>query len=204
MCLDQFSINSASSKAGIALDESGISWQSDRDHKFVQPSGFKSQVNPSATNCDTLLGKSGSHNYTDASGYNYCYWYPNDATTQYLHESYPGQISPLKGVTDEHFIVWMRTASMPTFRKLYGTIKGNFKSGDVITFNVTANYEVQSVSASKALVLTTVGEFGSKNSSLGVIYVVVGVFSLLFGVLFAVKELISPRPLGFKLPDGWE
>lgn len=29
-------------------------------------------------------------------------------------------ISPLVGVKDEHFIVWMRTSGRSTFRKLYG------------------------------------------------------------------------------------
>ena len=29
-------------------------------------------------------------------------------------------ISPLDGVKDEHFIVWMRTSGRAEFRKLYG------------------------------------------------------------------------------------
>jgi len=28
-------------------------------------------------------------------------------------------------MTDEHFIVWMRTAGLPNFRKLWGTIEGD-------------------------------------------------------------------------------
>jgi hypothetical protein len=31
---------------------------------------------------------------------------------------------------DEHFIVWMRTAGLPSFRKLWGRIEGGLTSGD--------------------------------------------------------------------------
>jgi len=30
---------------------------------------------------------------------------------------------------DEHFIVWMRTAGLPNFRKLWGRIDGDLKAG---------------------------------------------------------------------------
>jgi len=30
----------------------------------------------------------------------------------------------------EHFIVWMRTAGLPTFRKLWGKINQNLESGE--------------------------------------------------------------------------
>jgi len=36
---------------------------------------------------------------------------------------------------NEHFIVWMRTAGLSTFRKLWGKIEGDLKTGDY-TFEV--------------------------------------------------------------------
>jgi hypothetical protein len=32
-------------------------------------------------------------------------------------------------MTDEHFMVWMRTAALPTFRKLWGRIERNLDEG---------------------------------------------------------------------------
>jgi hypothetical protein len=197
-----FALDTTRSKAGIALDETGISWKSDRDSLYAQVSGFVYAANSGSEACDTLLGKTGASNYTDTSGFKYCFWYPNDATTEYLYEMYP-QISPLKGVTDEHFIVWMRPSSMPNFRKLYGSIEGNFKAGDVLTFNLTANFEVQSFDGTKKLVLTTQGEFGNKNSGLGEVYVTVGAICMFFAVLFAVKHLLMPRPVASVLIEKW-
>lgn len=48
-------------------------------------------------------------------------------------------ISPIDGVMDEHFIVWMRTAAVPTFRNLYGRIEHDLIAPAEITFNVTAS-----------------------------------------------------------------
>lgn len=48
-------------------------------------------------------------------------------------------ISPVDGVADEHFIVWMRTAALPTFRNLYGKIEHDLVAPAEITFNLTAS-----------------------------------------------------------------
>jgi hypothetical protein len=102
------------------MDEGGIAWASDKE-KFKQPSGFKSaEVTAGATCADANLPAT-CKAYTDpATGQEYLYYYPNDDTVQYLYESYPDQISPILGVTDDHFKVWMRPAALPQFRKLYG------------------------------------------------------------------------------------
>lgn len=37
---------------------------------------------------------------------------------------------------NEHFIVWMRTAALPNFRKLYGKIEKKVEKGQVLTFTI--------------------------------------------------------------------
>ncbi len=189
---------------GHELDEKDISWPSDRNVKFQQIDGFKkAKKSATATNCSTALGINNCKEFTDASGQDWFFFYPDDESVQYLYESYPMIVSPLEGVENEHFIVWMRTAGLPTFRKLYGKIHGNFKEGDKLTFKVSANFEVNSFDGSKSIVISTVGDFGGKNSFLGVAYIVVGSVSLLLALLFGLKQLISPRQLGDTRYLGW-
>ena len=124
----------------------------------------------------------------------YAYHYPDENTTQYLYETYP-QISPLDGVTDEHFIVWMRVATLPTFRKLYGYIEQPIPAGTTLTFRILCNYVVESFGGSKSLVVSTNNILGGKNSYLGRTFYVVGFFCLACGCFFAAKHWFRPRKI---------
>jgi hypothetical protein len=55
-----------------------------------------------------------------------------------LIPSSPPSLPPsfFKGVTNEHFIVWMRTAGLPTFRKLYGKIDQDLPAGTQLSFAI--------------------------------------------------------------------
>jgi hypothetical protein len=120
---DVFTLNTTTSSVdNISLDESNIAWSSD-DEKFKQPNGFKSAiVEDSSVTCEEKGMPDTCKPYTDPkTGTMYLYYYPQDETVQYLHETYENHISPIDGVTDEHFKVWMRPAALPRFRKLYGT-----------------------------------------------------------------------------------
>ncbi len=180
--------------SGLSMQEDDIAWGSDKD-KFIQPDGFDyCTITPTESCNATLPCGDQCKKWSDpATGETYRFYYPDDSTTKYLYESYPNQISPIDGVTDQHFMVWMRTAALPTFRKLYGIVEGNFKKGDQLEFTVNANYEVESFSGSKSLLISTVGEFGGKNPYLGIAYIVVGSICLMFAFLFATKQLLSPR-----------
>eukprot|EP01033_Poteriospumella_lacustris_P007666 gene7665-5513_t len=118
-----------------------------------------------SSSCVITEGNSGSTceiSFTfdeDVTGPMYVYYeihkfYQNHRTVQYLYETYDDIISPIKGVTDEHFINWMTTAGLPRFRKLYGKIDQDITAGTTWTFNMTLNFEVRSYGASKSLVLT--------------------------------------------------
>lgn len=162
---------------------------SDRNKLFKQVDGFKSKkVDDNSTTCDDVNLPSDCEYYYDSSEQQaYLYHYPDNEKTQYLYESYPNQISPIKGVEDEHFIVWMRTAGLPTFRKLYGTIDGDLHPGDRLVFDIVANFEVQSFDSSKSLILTNLGELGAKNIAVGQSFLTVGIFSLVMGVATFTK-----------------
>jgi hypothetical protein len=184
------------------LDEKDISWASDRNEKFKQISGFEKGL-ASDGDCLAQFGKEGCKTYTDSDGVEWIFYYPNDDTTQYLYESYPMVVSPLEGVENEHFIVWMRTAGLPTFRKLYGKIDKDLKKNDILSFQIICKFEVDSFDGGKSIVISTIGQFGGKNSFLGVAYIVVGSVSLLLALLFSLKQLISPRQLGDTKYLGW-
>lgn len=176
------------------MDESDLAWSSDSD-KFKQPEGFAYAAVPcnSYSTCESVNLPSDCKSYNTSTDC-YKFHYPSDDTVQYLYETYPGQISPLDGVTDQHFKIWMRTAALPRFRKLYGRIHSDLKKGDRLTFFIENNYEVSSYSATKGLCISNLGEFGARNPYLGVAYITVGSISLFFSLLFAVKQLLAPRP----------
>lgn len=96
---------------------------------------------------------------------------------------------------DEDFIVWMRTAGLPDFKKLYRIIEQPIEPGDYVV-RVVSNYPVESFEGRKHIVLSTTTWIGGKNPFLGYAYIVVGAICLLQGIVFFVKHKVAPRKLG--------
>ena len=181
--------------AQIQMTESGIAWTSDLEYKFRQPDEFKSEKCDDCNDCTCESPDwSCKEKYVDSDGECFRYFYPNDDTTQYLHETYD-MISPIVGVTDEHFVVWMRIASHPHFRKLYGYFENGFKAGDTVTFHIDNRWIVNNFKGSKSLVITTTSAFGGKSGELGGCFIGVGGICLLAALFFALKHFIKPRKL---------
>lgn len=94
---------------------------------------------------------------------------------------------------NEAFMVWMRVAAFPTFRKLYGrlnkqdskskTFQDGLKSGEY-KLSINYTYPVKSFGGEKRFVLTTSSWIGGKNPFLGTCYIVIGCLCLLFGFVF--------------------
>jgi hypothetical protein len=91
-------------------------------------------------------------------------------------------------VTNEHFIVWMRTAGLPNFRKLWGRIEVPVTAG---TYNLRINntYDVSSFGGSKSFVLSTTNALGGKNYFLAICYIIVGALCILFAIIFLIAFL---------------
>ena len=90
-----------------------------------------------------------------------------------------------KDVEDERFIVWMRPASLPDFRKPWGKIERNLQKGNYI-LTVDNKYPVESFKGEKYFILSTVNALGGKNYFLAILYFVVGGVSIAAGILFFI------------------
>jgi len=98
-------------------------------------------------------------------------------------------------MTDEDFIVWMRIAAFPDFRKLYRIIPGDLKQGDYV-LEINNTYPVGGFGGKKGIILSTTTWIGGKNLFLGISYLSVGGLCLLLGIAFALKYLGCPRRVG--------
>ncbi|KAL3729582.1 hypothetical protein ACJRO7_026674 [Eucalyptus globulus] len=96
----------------------------------------------------------------------------------------------------EDLIVWMRTAALPTFRKLYGKIEHDLEANKTITVTIQNNYNTYDFEGKKHLVLSTASWIGGKNDFLGVAYLAVGGICLFSAIAFILVYVLVPRPLG--------
>ncbi|KAJ7960032.1 ALA-interacting subunit [Quillaja saponaria] len=96
----------------------------------------------------------------------------------------------------EDLIVWMRTAALPNFRKLYGKIEVDLEANDNVHVEIENNYNTYSFGGKKRLVLSTTTWIGGKNDFLGHAYLAIGGMSLFFAIAFILLYVIKPRPLG--------
>ncbi|KAF7801454.1 ALA-interacting subunit 3-like [Senna tora] len=96
----------------------------------------------------------------------------------------------------EDLIVWMRTAALSTFRKLYGKIETDLEANDEIQLVIENNYNTYSFNGKKKLVLSTATWIGGKNEFLGLAYICIGGLSLAFSIVFILLYVLKPRPLG--------
>lgn len=86
-------------------------------------------------------------------------------------------------VEDKHFIVWMRTAGLPNFRKLYAVIENNLKQG-TYQLVISSAYDVSAFNGKKSFVLSTTNSLGGQNYFMAIAYIVVGSLCIVFSVIF--------------------
>ncbi|KAH9796325.1 putative ALA-interacting subunit 2 [Citrus sinensis] len=105
-----------------------------------------------------------------------------------------GSLDPSVPLSDqEDLIVWMRTAALPSFRKMYGRIEEDLDADDVIAVHLMNNYNTYSFGGKKKLVLSTSSWLGGKNDFLGVAYVFVGSSSIIISLVFMLLHVKNPR-----------
>lgn len=92
------------------------------------------------------------------------------------------------GIESGHFLVWMRVAGLPTFRKLWGKVDEKLLAGTKLHIYVADNFPVKEFNGKKAIVISTSSPLGGRNDFLGSGYVVVGICCLVFGTWFVYKN----------------
>mmetsp|Transcript_108218 Transcript_108218/g.186862 ORF Transcript_108218/g.186862 Transcript_108218/m.186862 type:complete len:393 (-) Transcript_108218:310-1488(-) len=164
--------------ASVPVDQqctdNGIAWESDVDSKFQAP----------------YRGEGTDQFIQSYNGQPAFYYNETPSTTNLAIE---GHVVPIQ--TDPDFMVWMRIASLPTFRKLYRifpTYTG-FKAGTKVWIKVDNRFRVSDFGGRKFVILSTTSWIGGKNYFLGIAYVVVGCLCFLLGVIFAVKHVLFGR-----------
>ncbi|KAL6977694.1 hypothetical protein U1Q18_026484 [Sarracenia purpurea var. burkii] len=95
----------------------------------------------------------------------------------------------------EDLIVWMRTAALPNFRKLYGKIEVDLEANEKIKVVIQNNYNTYSFGGKKTLVLSTTSWIGGKNDFLGVAYLTVGGLCLFMAISFILLYVVRPSLL---------
>lgn len=95
-------------------------------------------------------------------------------------------------IENEHFIVWMSTAGLPRFRKIWGRIEEDLESGSY-QLVIVNNYDVSSFDGQKHIVMSTTSAFGGKADFLGVLYIVVGVLAMLGALVIFLTYYLKTR-----------
>lgn len=171
----------ANTKVVDLLDQSDIAWKSDVETKF------KNIPEADRTDDDLYLWQNAKYRWIIPM------YVGQPAIANQTAWTKPATAF---GVQDEHFIVWMRTAGLPSFRKLYGRIDKDLTPGTKLEFLVSSNFLVSTFDGKKSLVISTTSWFGGRNPFLGIAYIVVGSLCMLLAILFFAKHKLSPRKLG--------
>lgn len=151
--------------APVPLDTRGISWWTDTNVKFHNPEAINGSL------AEAFKGTAKPPN-----------WHvPAYDLSKNINNT---------GFVNEHFIVWMRIAALPTFRKLYSRIhQSNFSKelpAGNYSLNITYNYPVLAFHGRKKVILSTLSWMGSKNQFLGIAYLVFGSLCFLTGLVMLV------------------
>ncbi|KAJ3225190.1 hypothetical protein HK099_007202 [Clydaea vesicula] len=103
----------------------------------------------------------------------------------------------------EAFQVWMRTAGLPNFRKLWGKNEVKDMVQGTYEISITYKFDVQKFGGTKSVVISTISFLGGKNPFLGIAYMTVGALCIILGIVFLIRHMIKPRKLGDHTYLSW-
>ncbi|KAI6364602.1 hypothetical protein MCOR25_005608 [Pyricularia grisea] len=105
--------------------------------------------------------------------------------------------------TWQAFQVWMRTAGLPNFSKLYRRNDSSTMKEGTYQVEIESHWPADAYRGTKSLLITTRTVIGGRNPFLGIAYIVVGGICIILGVIFTATHLIKPRKLGDHTYLSW-
>ncbi|CAL9686620.1 unnamed protein product [Knipowitschia caucasica] len=94
------------------------------------------------------------------------------------------------GFINQDFLVWMRRAALPNFRKLYRRItEGDYAQGlpkGNYSLDISYNYPVIEFEGRKKVMFSNVSWMGGKNEFLGIAYLVIGSLCLVMSLVMLI------------------
>ena len=178
--------NTAGAWEDVPLLRTGIAWDSDKKYKFQNP---KNADGSEPKNKDELeKAFAGTVKPMD--------WQNEIWELDTVTADAEGNLIN-NGFQNEDLIVWMRTAALPNFRKLYRKVKHeettDFEKGlpadKEYQLKISYNYPVTQFSGTKSVIIATTSILGGKNPFLGIAYIVVGCICFLIGIIFLFIHL---------------
>lgn len=89
-------------------------------------------------------------------------------------------------MTNEHFIVWMRYAGLPTFRKLWGRVDQDLEPGKY-KITIENHFDVSPFDGEKAIVFSSTNSLGGKSYKLALCFFIAGGCTAMYLVFLAYK-----------------
>ena len=101
-------------------------------------------------------------------------------------------------MTDPHFLVWMRPAAFPNFKKLYGKIEKGLKKG-TYKLEIQNKYDVSKFDGvQKKFIITSANILGGQHYFLAVGYLVTGTALWIFAFVFCCAHWQRHKDLADK------
>ena len=88
---------------------------------------------------------------------------------------------------DEHFIVWMRYAGLPTFRKLWGRIPDQDLKKGQYKLKIDNKFDVKPFEGKKSVVFSTTNSLGGKSYKLATCFFIAGGFTAAYFLFLVYK-----------------
>ncbi|KAI8087344.1 CDC50/LEM3 family [Thamnidium elegans] len=128
---------------------------------------------------------------------------PPNWVLRYPDGKYTEQYPPPDLPTMERLMVWMHTAALPDFRKIWARNDQDTLNVGRWRVSIDLNFDTGIYDGQKWFVLSTTSPLGGRNPYMGIAYMAIGGISIFIGLVFTLRHCIKPRKLGDQSYLSW-